>query len=75
MYSTHNQQKSVVAERLTTTLKNRIYKDMTSVSKNVYIDKSADIVNKYNNTYYNAIKMKPANVKSDTYIDFNVEKK
>ena len=40
----------------------------------MYIDKSADIVNKYNNTYYNAIKMKPANVKSDTYIDFNVEK-
>ena len=41
----------------------------------MYIDKSADIVNKYNNTYYNAIKMKPANVKFETYIDFNVEKK
>ena len=44
---------------------------MTSISKNVYIDKSDDIVNKYNNTYDRAIKMKPVNVKSSTYIDFN----
>ena len=47
---------------------------MTSVSKNVYIDKLDDIVdkyNKYNNTYYDTMKMKPAYVKSSTYIGFN----
>ena len=42
---------------------------MTSISKNVYIDKLDYIVNKYNNTYHNTIKMKPVNVKSSTYID------
>ena len=43
---------------------------MTSVSKNVYIDKLADIVNKYNNTFHSRIKMKPFEVKCDPYIDF-----
>ena len=42
---------------------------MTSISKTVYIDKLDDIVNKYDNTYYSTIKMKPADVKSSTYID------
>ena len=42
---------------------------MTSISKNVYIDKIVDIVNQYNNTYHRTIKMKPVNVKDDTYID------
>ena len=42
---------------------------MTSVSKIVYIDKLDDIVNKYNNTYHNTIKMKPVDAKSNTYID------
>ena len=51
MYLTHNERKSVVAERLIRTLKNKILKYMTSVSKNVYIQKQNDIVNKYNNTY------------------------
>ena len=46
---------------------------MTSMSKNVYIDKLDDIVNKYNNMYHVAIKMKPADVKSNTYIDFSKE--
>ena len=46
---------------------------MTSVSKNVYIDKLDDIVNKYNNTYHSTITMKPVDVKSNTYIDFNKE--
>ena len=46
---------------------------MTSVSKNVYIDKLDDIVNKYNNTYHSIIKMKPIDVKSSTYIDSNKE--
>ena len=42
---------------------------MTSISKNVYIDKLDDIVNEYNNTYHRTIKMKPVDVKDDTYID------
>ena len=69
MYSTHNEGKSVIAERFIRTLKNKIYKYMTSVSKNVYIDKLDDIVNKYDNTYHSTIKMKPFNVKLNTYID------
>ena len=46
---------------------------MISISKNVHIDKLDDIVNKYNNAYHNTIKMKPVDVKSVTYIDFNQE--
>ena len=42
---------------------------MTSISKNVYIDKLGDIVNKYNTTYHITIKMKPVDVKPSTYID------
>ena len=57
MYSTHNEGKSVVAERFIGTLKNKIYKYMTSVSKNIYIDKLDDIVNKYNNAYHSTIKI------------------
>ena len=54
-------------------LKNKIYKYITSVSNNVYIDKLGDIVNKYNNTYHSTIKMKAVDVTSSTYIDFNKE--
>ena len=60
MYSMHNEEKSV-------------YKYMTSVSKNVYIDKLDDIVNKFNNACYSTIKMKPIDVKSSTYIDSSKE--
>ena len=63
MYSTHTEGKSVIAERFIRTLKNEIYRYMTSISKNVYIDKLDDIVNKYNNTYHNTTKMKPVDVK------------
>ena len=73
MYSIHNEGKSVVAERFIRTLKSKIYKYMTSVSKNVYIDKLDDIVNEYNNTYHRTIKVKPADVKGNTYIDFKKE--
>ena len=55
------------------TLKNKIYKYITSVSKNVYIDKLDDIVSKYNDTYHSTIKMKPVDVKSNTYIDSSKE--
>ena len=46
---------------------------MTLISKNMYIDKLDDIVNKYNNTYHNIFKMKPVDVKSSTYIDSSKE--
>ena len=59
MYSTHNKEKSVFAERFITTLKNKIYKYMTSISKNVCIDKLDDILNECNKTYHITIKMKP----------------
>ena len=63
MYSAHNEGKSVVTERFIGTLKNKIFKYVTSMSKNVYIDKLDYIVNKYNNTYYRTTKIKPADVK------------
>ena len=70
MYLIHNEGKSVVAERFIRTLKNKIYKYMSSISKNVYIYKLYDIVKEYNNTYHRTIKMKPIYVKDNTYIDF-----
>ena len=63
MHSTHNEGKSVVAERFIKTLKSKIYKYMTLISKNVYIDKLDDIVDEYNHTYHTTIKMKPIDVK------------
>ena len=73
MYSTHSEGKSVVAERFIRTLKSKIYKHMTSISKNVYIDKLDDIVNECNNTYHTTIKMKPIDVKVNTYIHTDKE--
>ena len=73
MYSTHNEGKSVIAERFIRTLKNKIYKYMTSRSKNAYIDKLDDIVKEYNNIYHKSIKMKPVDVKDDMYIDLKKE--
>ena len=66
IYSTHNEGKSVVAEGFVRALNNKIYKYMTSVSKNEYIDKLDDIANKYNNTSHIKIKMKPNDVKSNS---------
>ena len=73
MFSRHNEGKSVVAERFIRTLKNKIYKHVTSISKNFYIDKLDNIVNKYNKTYHRAIKMKPIDVKDNTYINIGKE--
>ena len=67
MYSIHNEGKSVVAERFVRTLATKIYKYMTLVLKNVYIDKLDDIVDEYNNTYHRTIKIKPVDVK-----DYNI---
>ena len=71
MYSTHNEGKSVIAERFIRTLKNKIYKHMTAISKNVYFDVLNDIVDKFNNTYHKTIKMRPTDVKSDSFAEYN----
>ena len=55
------------------TLKTEIYKYMTSVSKKVYIDKLDDIVSEHNNIYHRTIKMKPVEIKDNTYINFKKE--
>ena len=68
IYSAHNEEKSVVAEKFIRTLKKKIYKYMTSSSKNVYIDKLND-----ENTHHSTMKVKPVDVISSTYIDFNKE--
>ena len=69
MLSTHNEGKSVVAEKFIRTLKNKIYEHMTAVSKDVYIDKLDDMVNENNKIYHRTTKMKPFDVKDNTYID------
>ena len=74
MYSTYNEG-NVVPERCIGTLKNEIYKYMTLISKNIYIDKLNDIVNKHSNVYHRTIKMKSADKKSSVYIHFNKENK
>ena len=69
IYSTHTEEKPVV-ERFIRTLKNKIYKCLISISKNVYIDKYN--INKYNNLYYNrTIKMKPVDVNPSMYMNLN----
>ena len=67
MYSTHNERKSVAAERFIRSLKDKTYKCMTSIPKIVYIDKLDDIFKKYNNTYHCTIKIKPADITPSTY--------
>ena len=76
MYSTYNEGKSVVAERFIRTFKNKLYKHMTATGKNVYYDVLDDVVNKYNNTKHNTIKMKPIDVGDNkrVYIDKHNEK-
>ena len=71
MYSTFNEGKSVVAERFIKTSKNKIFKHMTAISKNIYFDALDDIVNKYNNTVHRTIKMKPIDVTSDSFAEYN----
>ena len=73
MYSINDEGKTVVAGRFIRTLKDKMYKYMTAISKNVYIDKLNDIVNEYNNTYHRTIRMKPVDVKDNRYIDFEKE--
>ena len=71
MYSTYNERKSVVAESFIRTIKNKIFKHMTAVSKNVYFDVLNNIVDKYNNTVHRTIRMKPIDVTLDSYAEYN----
>ena len=71
MYSTYNEGKSVVAERFIRTLKNKIFKHMTAISKNVYFDLLDDIVNKYDNTIHKTTKTKPIDVTGDSCAEYN----
>ena len=64
MYSTYNKGKSVVAERLIRTLINIF-------SKNVYFDVIDDIFDKYNNAVHRTIKMKPIDIRCDSYVKYN----
>ena len=73
MYSTFNEEKSVIAERFIRTLKNKIYMNMTVISKNVYYDASDNIVNKYNNTVHRTTKMKSTDVTNDSFAEYNEE--
>ena len=73
MYSIYNEEKYVIAEGFIRTLKTKIYKHMTLVSKNVYIDKLDDMVGEYNNIYHRTIKMKPVDAEDNTYIAFEKE--
>ena len=68
MYSTFNEGKSVLAERFIRTLKHKIFKHMTAISKNVYFNALDDIVNKYNNTVHKRIKIKPIDVTTYFYV-------
>ena len=73
MYSTYNEGKSVVAERFIRSLKNKIYKHMTAISTSIYFDVLDDIVNEYNNAYHKTIKIKPIDVKCDSFAEYNEE--
>ena len=73
MYSTHNEGKSVIAKKFIKTLKFKIYKYMTSMSRNVDIHKLDDIVNKYNDKCHRAIKMKPNYIKSNAHTNSSKE--
>ena len=71
MYSTYNEEKFVIAKRFIRTLKNKIFKHMTAVSKNIYFDVLDNIVDKYNNPVHRSIKMKAIDVTSDSYTEYN----
>ena len=70
MYSTFNERKSVVAERFIKTLKNKIYKRMTDIRKNVYFNDLDDTVKNYSNTAHSSIKMKPKDVTDDSFVEY-----
>ena len=73
MYSAFNEGKSVVAERFIKNLKNKIFKHMTAISKNVYFDVLDDIVNKYKKIIHRTIKMKRIDVTDDPFAEYDEE--
>ena len=73
MYLTHNEGKSAIAEIFIKTFKNKIYKYMTSISRNVQINKLDDIFNKYNNTNHKTVKMNSVDVKQNVCINSSKE--
>ena len=73
MYSTFNEGKSVAVERFIRTFKNKIFKHMTTISRNVYVDVFDNIVNQYNNTIHRTMKMKPIEVTDDSFAEYNEE--
>ena len=74
MCSTHSEGKSVVAQRFIRTLNNKIYNYITSISKNMCIDKIDDVVNKCNYTYHSTISLKHFDINSSLYIYYTAEK-
>ena len=73
LFLLYNRGKYIIAENFNRVLKNKIYKHMTVVLKNVYTDEKDEIIDKYDNTYQKAIKMKPTSFKLGSFIDFDVE--
>ena len=73
MYSTFNERKTVAAERSIKTLKNKIYKHMTTIGKNAYFNDLDDIVKGYNNTVHSSSKMKPKDVTDNSFIEYSEE--
>ena len=73
MYSTCNEGRSVVAGKFIKTLKSKIFKHKTAVSKNACFDVLDNIVDNYNNTFHRIIGMKPIDIKSDSYVEYNVD--
>ena len=73
MYLTYNEGKPFVAEKCINTFKKKIFNHMTVVSKSVYFDVSDNIVDDYNNTFPRIIGMKPIDVTSDSYAEYNVD--
>ena len=73
MYSTHNEEKCAIAERFIRTLKNKIYKYLRAIAKNVYFDFLDDVVDKLNNTYHRTIKMKPIDAGDYSFAEYNKE--
>ena len=73
MQSMQNEKKSVVAKKFIRTLKTKIYRHMTAVSRNVYFNLLDDIISKYNNTYHNSIKMNSIDVESNFYFEDNFD--
>ena len=73
IYSKYNEEESSLAERFIRNLDTKIYKHITAVSENGFINVLDEIVYKYHKTYHRTFKLRPSDVKGDTYIDYDVE--